>query len=56
MPRRIERDSNRSAEAVFSVLDLLIGDELLLLTAVIVVVFGLIWLLVAVFRGFFGQA
>ena len=56
MPRRTERDSNRSAEAVFSVLDLLIADELLLITAVVVVVFGLICHLGAVFRSFFGEA
>ena len=55
MPRKTERDSNWSAEAAFSVLEWLVPDELLLLAVPIGVVFGLIWLLGAVFRSFFGE-
>jgi hypothetical protein len=54
MPRKTKRDSDWAAEVVFSVLEF--PEELWLITVVIGVVFGLIWLLGAVFRSFFGEA
>jgi len=54
MARRKESDSDWGGEAVFSVLELL-PDELWLLSVLIAIVFGLIWLLGWVFRSFFGE-
>ncbi len=54
MARKREPDSDWPAEGVFSALELL-PDELWLLSVVIGVAFGLIWLLGWVFRSFFGE-
>ena len=52
--RKRGSDSKRPGEFIFFALELL-PDELFLVSVVIGVVFGLIWLLGAVFRSFFGE-
>lgn len=52
--RKTESYSKGSGEFVWFALEFLL-DELFLVSIVIGVVFGLIWLLVAVFRSFFGD-
>ena len=52
--RKRESDSKGPGEFIFFALELL-PDELFLVSVVIGVVFGLIWLLGAVFRSFFGE-
>jgi hypothetical protein len=52
--RKAESDSRGPGEFVFFAWELL-PDELFLVSIVIGVVFGLVWLLGAVFRSFFGE-
>lgn len=52
--RKTEADSKGPGEFIFFALELL-PDELFLVSIVIGVVFGLIWLLGWVFRSFFGE-
>ena len=52
--RKAESDSKGPGEFIFFALKFL-PDELFLVSIVIGVVFGLIWLLGAVFRGFLGE-
>ena len=52
--RKTESDSKGPGEFIWFALELL-PDELFLVSMVIGVVFGLIWLLGAVFRSFFGE-
>ena len=52
--RETKSDSKGPAEFIFFALELL-PDELWLISVAIGVVFGLIWLLGAVFRSFFGE-
>ncbi len=54
MPRKAEPDAKRPGEFIFFALESL-PDELFLISIVIGIVFGLIWLLGAVFRSFFGE-
>jgi len=52
--RKTESDSKGPGEFIWFALELL-PDELFLVSMVIGVVFGLVWLLGAVFRSFFGE-
>ena len=52
--KKRESDSKGPGEFIFFALELL-PDELFLVFVVIGVVFGLIWLMGAVFRSFFGE-
>ncbi|MGZ4867469.1 MAG: hypothetical protein ACXV7C_09615 [Candidatus Angelobacter sp.] len=52
--RKTESDSHGPGEFVWFALEFL-PDELFLVSIVIGVVFGLIWLLGVVFRSFFGE-
>jgi hypothetical protein len=52
--RKTESDAKGPAEFIFFALELL-PDELWPISVMIGVVFGLIWLLGAVFRSFFGE-
>jgi hypothetical protein len=54
MMRRADPDSKGPGEFIFFALDLL-PDELFLISIVVGVIFGLIWLLGAAFRSFFGE-
>ncbi|HSK46333.1 MAG TPA: hypothetical protein VLA83_20865 [Candidatus Binatia bacterium] len=52
--RKTESESKTPGEFVWFALELL-PDELFLISIVVGVVFGLIWLLGAVFKSFFGE-
>lgn len=52
--RKTESESKGPGEFVWFALELL-PDELFLISIVVGVVFGLIWLLGAVFKSFFGE-
>jgi len=52
--KKTESDPNGPGEFIFFALELL-PDELWPVSIVIAVVFGLIWLMGAVFRSFFGE-
>ena len=52
--RKTEADSKGPGEFIFFALELL-PDELFLVSMAIGLVFGLVWLLGAVFRSFFGE-
>ncbi len=54
MMRKAESESKGPGEFIVFALELL-PEELFLVSVVIGVVFGLIWLLGAVFRSFFGE-
>jgi hypothetical protein len=52
--RKAKPDSNGPGEFLFFALEFL-PDELFLISSVVGVVFGFVWLLGAVFRSFFGE-
>jgi len=56
MMSKAESDSKGPGEFIFFAMELLSPDEALWLASIVIgVVFGLVWLLGAVFRSFFGE-